>query len=185
MIIRGRGQLRQFKRFYSEMEKLKNCGFSEGEAKEILERIDFELDKLTGGLATQEHLKKLQSILNDKMASASIFATSTGPFQEKFPTISNSTTNNSLFPSAIDPAILEKEIKTTGQQLTDEIKQLQADFQLDANLEAKRREEVDASLEDKLGAASDYASQRIQHLNEHLDRVSRQAIAAIGGTKSI
>ena len=95
---------------------------------------------------------------------------------------SSSLASNNSIPSAIDPAILEKEIKTTGQQLTDEIKQLQADFLLDANLEAKRREEVDAVLEGKLSNASDYAAQRVHHLNEHLDRVSQQAVASIGGT---
>ena len=63
--------------------------------------------------------------------------------------------NSSLIgPTVLDPVLLEKEIKSTGQQLTDEIKQLQADHQLDANLEAKRREEVDAVLEEKLEAAS-------------------------------
>ena len=101
-----------------------------------------------------------------------------------FPTklsINSSLIGTNPFPIVLDPLLLEKEIKTTGQQLTDEIKQLQADYQLDANLEAKRREEVDAALEERLEAASDYASRRIKDLNEHLDRVSRQAITAIGG----
>lgn len=161
------------------MEKLKNCGFTEIEAKDIIEDIDFELEKLTQELATYDHLKKFQSTLEEKMTSASSFVTSTSPFQVNF---SSALTSKNSFPSAVDPVILEKEIKTTGQQLNDEIKQLQADFQLDANLEAKRREEVDAALLEKLSAASDYASQSVQHLNENLDRVSRQVIVAIGGT---
>lgn len=87
------------------------------------------------------------------------------------------------FPAMTDPKILEKEIKTTAQQLTDEIKQLQADCQLEANLEAKRREEVDALMEEKLETASEYVKERVKLLNDHLNQVSRQVLTAIGGKR--
>lgn len=171
-------------RFYSVIDKLKGAGFTEFEAKEIIESIDMELMKLTEGYATQEQLKKLQSTLDDKISAASIFVTSTSPFQMNFS--SNLTaSNNSIVPlmnPAIDPLLLEKEIKTTGQQLNDEIKQLQADYQLEANLEVKRQEKEDLELELKLETSSEYAADRVKQLNEHLDRVSRQALTAIGGT---
>lgn len=176
-------------RFYSTIEKLKGVGFSEIEAKEIEKSIDTELEKLTEGYATLERLKKLQMTLDDKISYASSFVTSTSPFQMSFSnsTTTTSNTNSSIIPlmnPVIDPLVLEKEIKTTGQQLTDEIKQLQADYQLDANLEIKRREDVDLVLEAKLEASSEYAAERVRNLNEHLDRVSRQALTAIGGNQA-
>ena len=97
---------------------------------------------------------------------------STSPFQ----TISSVT-----FVSAIDPSGLEKEILLTGQQLSDEIRQLEADLQLEANLEAKRREEERKILEEKMKNVSLYAAERVAFVNEHLDRMSRQALTAIGG----
>lgn len=175
-------------KFYSTIEKLKGVGFSEIEAKEIEKSIDTELEKLTEGYATLERLKKLQMTLDDKISYASSFVTSTSPFQMSFSN-SNTTsnTNSSIIPlmnPVIDPLVLEKEIKTTGQQLSDEIKQLQADYQLDANLEIKRREDVDLALEAKLEASSEYAAERVRNLNEHLNRVSRQALTAIGGNQA-
>lgn len=171
-------RLKNTRFFTSEIDKLKIIGFSEDEANHILSTIDEELEKLTANLATQEHLKKLQNEFNEQISTAANFVSSTSPFQMNFPTKLNSSL---IGPTVLDPVLLEKEIKSTGQQLTDEIKQLQADHQLDANLESKRREEVDAALEEKLEAASDYASRRVKDLNEHLDRVSRQALTAIGG----
>ena len=176
-------------RFYSTaIEKLKSAGFTELESKEIEEAIDAELMKLTENYATQERLKKLQSTLDEKISAASTFVTSTSPFQMNFASNLTTSATNSIVPlmnPVIDPILLEKEIKTTGQQLTDEIKQLQADYQLDANLEMKRRDEVDLELEAKLETSSEYAAESVKHLNEHLDRVSRQALTAIGGTKSL
>ena len=172
-------------RFYSSIEKLKSVGFTEIEAEEIDKIIENELIKWTEGYATLDSLKKFQLALDDKISSASSFVTSTSPFQMNFsPSPSNTSSNSSIIPlmnPVIDPVVLEKEIKTTGQQLTDEIKQLQADHQLEANLEIKRREDVDLALEAKLEASSEYAVERVRHLNEHLDRVSRQALTAIGG----
>ena len=178
-------KMNNVRRFTSEIDKLKIEGFTEEEAKDILFRIDEELEKLTADLATQDQFKKLQSQFYEQISAAANFVTSTSPFQMNFP--SNFPLNSNLiganpFPTVLDPLLLEKEIKSTGQQLNDEIKQLQADYQLDANLDAKRREEVDAGLEEKLEGSSDYASRRIKDLNEHLDRVSRQALTAIGGT---
>ena len=175
-------------RFYSGIEKLKGVGFSEIEAVEIEQSIDVELMKLTDLYATQERLKKLQITLDDKMSAASAFVTSTSLFQMNFfSNATNANTNSSIIPlmnPVIDPLILEKEIKTTGQQLNDEIKQLQADYQLDANLEVKRREVVDLGLEAKLETSSEYSAERVKYLNEHLDRVSRQALTAIGGNQA-
>lgn len=163
------------------IDKLLSVGFSEIEAKEIEASIDAELTKLTDEYATQERLKQLQINLNDKISSTSTFVTSTGPFQMNFfPLPSNSSITPIINP-VNDPLVLEKEIKTTGQQLNDEIKQLQADHQLDTNLESKRRAEVDLEVELKLAASSEYAAERVKNLNEHLDRVSRQALTAIGG----
>lgn len=178
----------KLRNFSTEIDKLKLEGFTEEESRQILLRIDEELDKLTADLATQEQLKKLETHLNEQISSASSFVISTSPFKMNFP--ANMPLNSNLigansFPTVLDPLLLEKEIKSTGQQLTDEIKQLQADYQLDANLDAKRREEVDAALEDRLEDASEYASKRVKDLNEHLDRVSRQALTAIGGKRPI
>lgn len=167
----------------SEIEKLKLGGFTDDEAKEILFLIDDELDKITKDLATQDKLKIFQTKFHDQISAASAFVTSTSPFQmnfsSNFPSLAG---GSNPFPTIMDPLLLEKEIKTTGQQLSDEIKQLQADYQLDLNLETKRREEVDAILEGKLEAASDYASRRLKDLNDHLDKVASQALASIGGT---
>lgn len=177
----------KLRHFSAEIEKLKLEGFTEEESKAILSSIDQELEKLTADLATQDQLKKLQNRLDEQISAAGSFVISTSPFQMNFP--ANLPINSNLiganpFPTVLDPLLLEKEIKSTGQQLTDEIKQLQADYQLDANLDAKRREEVDAGLEERLGDASDYASKRVKDLNDHLDRVSRQVLTAIGGTES-
>lgn len=172
-------------RFYSEIEKLKAVGIPEVQANEILELIDEEVNKMTVEFADSAHLKQLQSAFEDKLVAASTFVTSTSPFQVDFSsnlrTTPSSTPLMNSFPSVVDPSLLEKEIKITGQQLADEIKQLQADHLLDTNLEAKRREQVDLELEAKLEASSRYAEQRVLQLNEHLDRVSRQALTAIGG----
>lgn len=174
-------------RLYSGIEKLKSVGFSEIEALEIEQSINVELMKLTDVCATQERLKKLQITLDDKMSAASAFVTSTSPFQMNFSSNATKTSTNSsiiaLMNPVIDPHVLEKEIKTTGQQLNDEIKQLQADYQLDANLEVKRREDVDLGLEAKLVTSSEYSAERVKNLNENLDRVSRQALTAIGGNQ--
>lgn len=173
---------RKFVRFYSEIERLQSVGIAETEAHEILALIDEEVSKQTAEYADLGHLKKLQGAFEEKLAAASAFVTSASPFQVNF---SSNTPVMSSFPSVVDPSLLEKEIKTTGQQLTDEIKQLQADHLLDFNLEAKRRELVDLELEAKLEASSKYAEERILQLNEHLDRVSRQALTSIGGTQRI
>jgi citrate lyase gamma subunit len=187
MLLIKRLKCAQKLRFYSGIEKLKGVGFNENEAKEIELAIDFELVKLTEEYATLERLKKLQITLDDKMSNASSFVTSTSPFQMSFSSNNTSNPNSSIIPlmnPVLDPLVLEKEIKTTGQQLNDEIKQLQADYQLDANLEVKRREDVDLVLEAKLEASSEYAAEKVKYLNEHLDRVSRQALTAIGGNQA-
>lgn len=180
--------MRQFRklgvRFYSGIERLKIGGFNEHESKEISEIIDLELEKFIQNLSTMDQFKSLQLNFDEKMASASSFVTSTSPFQMNFSSnflSPQSSTGNICIPAPIDPLLLEKEIKTTGQQLNDEIKQLQADLILDTNLETKRREESDSKLEGKLSDASNYANERVQQLNEHLDKVSRQAVISIGG----
>lgn len=186
MILRKRPNILKFSRLYSAIERLKSVGIAENEANKIIELIDEEVNKVTNDLADSDDLKRVQSDFEEKLVSASTFVTSTSPFQLNFSSnliISNpSTALINSFPSVVDPSLLEKEIKITGQQLTDEIKQLQADHLLDSNLEAKRREQVDLELEAKLEASSRYAEERISQLNEHLDRVSRQALTAIGGT---
>lgn len=178
----------KIRHFSTEIDKLKLEGFTEEEAKGILFRIDQELDKLSADLATQEQLKKLQGQLDEQISAAASFVISTSPFQMNFPAklpLNSNLIGANPFPTVLDPLLLEKEIKSTGQQLADEIKQLQADYQLDANLDAKRREVVDGGLEERLEDASGYASKRVKDLNEHLDRVSRQALTAIGGTESL
>ena len=179
-----------------ELEKLKSVGFSEEDSKEILKYVNEEVEKfikeISHGVSSESHstleqLKQFQKTFDEKMNSASAFVISTSPFQMNL--LNNSTFPNnpapiSILSSMIDPAILEKEIKSTGQQLADEIKQIRADLQLDSNLEAKRREEIDLELESKLIKSSEYSVERIKQLNEHLDRVSRQALTAIGGNRS-
>ena len=54
-------KMNNVRRFTSEIDKLKIEGFTEEEAKDILFRIDEELEKLTADLATQDQFKKLQS----------------------------------------------------------------------------------------------------------------------------
>lgn len=177
----------KLRHFTTEINKLKQEGFTEEEAKSILFRIDQELEKLSADLATQEQLKKLEGQLDEQISAAASFVISTSPFQMNFPAklpLNSNLIGANPFPTVLDPLLLEKEIKSTGQQLADEIKQLQADYQLDANLEAKRRELVDGGLEERLEDASSYASKRVKDLNEHLDRVSRQALTAIGGRDS-
>lgn len=173
--------------FSSSLERLKASGFSESDASIIIETIDAELKTFCSKIAEKEAITNFSSILEEKMATAAAFVTSASPFN--LPLQSNSTTqattstNIASFPTAIDPSILEKEIKLTGQQLTDEVKQLQANHLLDINLDSKRREDSDSLLEEKLVSVNSYAEERIRHLNEHLDRVSRQVLTAIGGTQ--
>jgi hypothetical protein len=173
--------------FSSGLERLKASGFSESDASIIIETIDAELKTFCSKIAEKEAITNFSSILEEKMATAAAFVTSASPFN--LPLQSNSTTqattstNIASFPTAIDPSILEKEIKLTGQQLTDEVKQLQANHLLDINLDSKRREDSDSLLEEKLVSVNSYAEERIRHLNEHLDRVSRQVLTAIGGTQ--
>lgn len=173
--------------FSSSLERLKASGFSESDASIIIETIDAELKTFCSKIAEKEAITNFSSILEEKMATAAAFVTSASPFN--LPLQSNSTTqattstNIASFPTAIDPSILEKEIKLTGQQLTDEVKQLQANHLLDINLDSKRREDSDSLLEEKLVSVNSYAEERIRQLNEHLDRVSRQVLTAIGGTQ--
>ena len=176
--------------FSSGLERLKASGFSESDASIIIETIDAELKTFCSKIAEKEAITNFSSILEEKMATAAAFVTSASPFN--LPLQSNSTTqstttssstNIASFPTAIDPSILEKEIKLTGQQLTDEVKQLQANHLLDINLDSKRREDSDSLLEEKLVSVNSYAEERIRHLNDHLDRVSRQVLTAIGGTQ--
>jgi hypothetical protein len=173
--------------FSSGLERLKASGFSESDASIIIETIDAELKTFCSKIAEKEAITNFSSILEEKMATAAAFVTSASPFN--LPLQSNSTTqattstNIASFPTAIDPSILEKEIKLTGQQLTDEVKQLQANHLLDINLDSKRREDSDSLLEEKLVSVNSYAEERIRQLNEHLDRVSRQVLTAIGGTQ--
>ena len=181
-----------------ELEKLKAAGFNQVEAQKLIEGIDLELNKLVEEFAGGDELKKLSENFDEKMGSVISFVISTSPFQMNFVPNNNLSTSTSTsssntsssstglaiinpFPAMTDPKILEKEIKTTAQQLTDEIKQLQADCQLEANLEAKRREEVDALMEEKLENASEYVKERVKLLNDHLNQVSRQVLTAIGG----
>jgi hypothetical protein len=145
---------------------------SEPEATATLDNFEDEVDNLLEEFATTERLKTANLSLDQQILAASAFAMSTSPFQ---------TISSASFVSAIDPSGLEKEIQLTSQQLSDEIRQLQADLQLEANLEAKRREEERQVLERKMAEVELYASKRVAFANEHLDRVSRQALAAIGG----
>lgn len=145
---------------------------SPDEAQLTLERFEAEVDDHLDRFASIDRLKTSCSALEQQIAAASTFALSTSPFQ---------TISSASFVTAIDPAGLEKEIQLTGQQLSDEIRQLQADLQLEANLEAKRQEEEQQILDKKMAEVSLYASERAAFLNEHLDRVSRQALTSIGG----
>ena len=150
----------------------KEFQLNETEAASTLDQFEAEVDSFLDEFASTERLKTSNASLDQQMNAASAFALSTSPFQ---------TISSASFVSAIDPSGLEKEIQLTGQQLSDEIRQLQADLQLEANLEAKRREEERKVLEGKMAEVELYASERVAFANEHLDRVSRQALTAIGG----
>lgn len=165
-----------------QLEKLKLAGFEEEDAREIVKIVDTQLDQIVDNLADLEELKSLTADLESKSISTYNFAISNTPFQ--IPLITNQLpAQTGLIPNntIVDPTTLEKEIQITGQQLTDDIRQLQADFLLDANLESKRDEKIDLILEEKLEQASEYAKEKVAHLNEHLDRVSTQVLTAIGG----
>ncbi len=145
---------------------------SETETQEALTSFEGEIDIVLEDFASMERLKTSNTLLEQQMTAASGFALSTSPFQ---------TISSASFVSAIDPSGLEKEIQLTGQQLSDEIRQLQADLQLEANLEAKRREDERKILETKMVEVELYGAERVAFANEHLNRVSRQALTAIGG----
>lgn len=154
-------------------------GLSEAEAQAALNAFENELDEAFSSIATMDTLKTASINLEGQINSAAAFALSTSPFQ----TISTAAAvlPTSTFVTAIDPSGLEREIQLTGQQLSDEIRQLQADLQLEVNLETKRLEESDRQIEAKLEEISQYSGERIQFLNSHLDRVSRQILTVIGG----
>lgn len=160
-----------------------NEKLTETEAQTAISAFENELDEVFQSISTHETLKTASASLEGQINAAAAFALSTSPFQ----TISTAAAvlPTSTFVTAIDPSGLEREIQLTGQQLSDEIRQLQADLQLEVNLETKRLEESDRQIEAKLEEISQYSGERIQFLNSHLDRVSRQILTVIGGKYNV
>lgn len=117
------------------------------------------------------------SCLEDQLANASAFALSNKPLS-CLNTMAPGSASGML--TAFDPEPLERNIQLSGQELSDAIRQLQADLQLAANLENKRAAESELALQKRLNELSAHADERMAMVNEQLDRVSRQILTAIG-----
>jgi len=125
----------------------------------------------------EQDLNDATTAMDSQLANASTFALSNKPFSM---TSTSALSNSSHMLMSFDPEPLERDIQVTGQELSDAIRQLQADLQLAANLESKRAAEAEIALQAKLSEMTAYADERISMVNDQLDRVSRQILRAIG-----